>query len=144
MNSFTFFPTFLHAGTYLAIGKSQNNEFQRKSFNLHKGHNLLKPMIITATDGYIIDVVGPFLSDSYHNDANIMKYILLANINDFLNWYDINDVIVVDRGFRDSRKTMEQLGLNVAMPDFLNGKKQVSVGFYTTPPSYFHPKLDLC
>ena len=86
-------------------------------------------MIITATGGYIIDIVGPFLSDSHHNDANIMKYILLANINDFLNWYDINDVIVVERGFRDSKKSMEQLGLYVAIPDFLNGKKQVSVGF---------------
>ena len=95
MKSFTFFPTFLHAAVYLAIGKSQHIEFQRKSFNLHKGQNLLQPMIITTTDGYIIDVVGPFLSDSHHNDANIMKYILLANINDFLNWHD---VIVVDRG----------------------------------------------
>ena len=54
------------------------------SFNLSKGQNLLKLMIITTTDGYIIDVVGPFLSDSHHNDANIMKYILLANINDCL------------------------------------------------------------
>ena len=62
----------------------------------------------------------------------------------FLNWYDINDVTVVDRGFRNSKKSMEQLGLNVAMPDFLNGKKQVSVGFYTTLSSYFHPNLDLC
>ena len=73
----------MHLETYVAVGKSQNNEFQRKFFNLHKGHNLLKPMIITATDGYIIDVVGPFLSDSHHNNVNIMKYILLANINEF-------------------------------------------------------------
>ena len=104
MKSFTFFPTFLHAGIYLATGKSQNNEFQRMSFNLHKGQNLPKPMIVKTTDGYVIDVVGPFLSDSHHSDADIMKYILLANINDFLKWHDINDVIVADRGFRDSKK----------------------------------------
>ena len=104
MNEFPFYSTFLHAGTYLAIRKSQNNEFQRKSFNLQKGHKLLKPTIITATDRSIIDAVGLFLSDSHHNDANIMKYILLANVNDILNWCDINDVIVVDRGFRDSKK----------------------------------------
>ena len=87
-------------------------------------------MIITATDGYIVDTIGPFFSDTHHNDANIMKHLLLANINGFLNWYDTNDVIVVDRGFRDSEKTMKRLGLNVAMPEFLNGKKQVRVAHY--------------
>ena len=77
-------------------------------------------MIITATDGYIVDATGPFFSDTHHNDTNLIKHILLANINGFLNWYDANDVIVVDRGFRDSEKTMKRLGLNVAMPEFLN------------------------
>ena len=48
-----------------------------------------------------MDAVGPFLSDSHHNDANNMKHILLVNINVFLNLYDINDAIVVDRSYRD-------------------------------------------
>ena len=80
---------------YLAIEKSQSNEFQKMSSNLHKGHK-------TATDGCILDALGPFLIDSHHNDANIMKYFLLANTNHLLKWYDINDIVVVDCGFRET------------------------------------------
>jgi len=36
-------------GTYLYVQKSTNNEFQRRSFSMHKHRNLIKPMIITAT-----------------------------------------------------------------------------------------------
>ena len=36
-------------GTYLYIQKSSNNEFQRRSFSMHKHRNLIKPMITTAT-----------------------------------------------------------------------------------------------
>ena len=33
-------------------------------------------------------------------------------------------MVVVDRGFRDSVDVMEGLGLNVALPSFLNGRRQ--------------------
>ena len=36
-------------GTYLYVQKSANNEFQRRSFSMHKHRNLIKPMITTAT-----------------------------------------------------------------------------------------------
>ena len=35
-----------------------------------------------------------------------------------------NDIVVVDRGFRDPIDTMESLGLNVSLPPFLNGRRQ--------------------
>ena len=35
--------------TYLYLQKSSNNEFQRRSFSMHKHRHLIKPMIITAT-----------------------------------------------------------------------------------------------
>ena len=101
-------------------------------------------MIIAATDGYIVDATGPFLCDSHYSDATIMKHILLADINGFLYWYDTNDVIVVDHGFRDSEKTMKRLGLNVAMPEFLNREKQMSVVHYLSQfPSETSCKQDL-
>ena len=34
--------------------------------------------------------------------------------------------MVVDRGFRDSVNVMQSLGLDVAMPSFLDGKRQLS------------------
>ena len=36
-------------GTYLFVQKSSNNQFQRRSFSMHKHRNLVKPMITTAT-----------------------------------------------------------------------------------------------
>jgi hypothetical protein len=36
-------------GTYLYVQKSTNNEFQRRSFSMHKHRHLIKPMIITTT-----------------------------------------------------------------------------------------------
>ena len=35
--------------TYLFVQKSSNNQFQRRSFSMHKHRNLIKPMITTAT-----------------------------------------------------------------------------------------------
>ena len=35
--------------TYLYLQKSSNNEFQRRSFSMHKHRHLIKPMITTAT-----------------------------------------------------------------------------------------------
>ncbi|CAF5013088.1 unnamed protein product, partial [Rotaria sp. Silwood1] len=38
--------------------------------------------------------------------------------------YIQDNVVVLDRGFRDSVEIMEELGLNVALPSFLNGRHQ--------------------
>ncbi len=37
---------------------------------------------------------------------------------------DIFSAVIVDRGFWDAIDTMEGLGLNVALPPFLNGRQQ--------------------
>lgn len=39
--------------TYLYIQKSTNNQFQKKSYSMHKHRNLIKPMIITTTVRYL-------------------------------------------------------------------------------------------
>lgn len=120
--------------------KSQSNEFQRKSYNLQKKRSLLKPMMFVSTTGYIISCIGPFFSDYSNNDASIMKNILGQNTEKILNWIKQvtifiktrlirsfivqDDILIVDRGFRDSINTMEDLGLNVILPSFLNGRRQ--------------------
>jgi Co/Zn/Cd efflux system component len=45
-------------------------------------------MMIVSTTGYIISVLGPFLSDSTNNDANILKHVFLNNMEDVLNWVE--------------------------------------------------------
>ncbi|CAF4765757.1 unnamed protein product, partial [Rotaria magnacalcarata] len=113
-------------GTYLYIQKSRNNEFQRKTFNLYKKRSLLKPMMIVTTTGYIVACIGPFMSDFNNNDAAIMKDILLRNTDHILSWPKEHDILVVDRGCRDSIGVMKALGLEAAMPTFLDGRRQFS------------------
>ncbi|CAF1543483.1 unnamed protein product [Adineta ricciae] len=113
-------------GTYLYVQKSMNNELQRRTYSLHKHRHLVKPMVITTTDGYILSVFGPYFSDHYNNDANIIEHCFRNNPQDMLDWLKEDDVVLVDRGFRNAIPTMENLGFRVAMLGFLNGRKQFS------------------
>jgi len=61
-------------GTYVRHQKSTNNKFQRKSFSGQKKVPLCKPFTICATDGYIIDMLGPYPANL--NDAGILKIFL--------------------------------------------------------------------
>ena len=45
-------------GTYIYIDKGGNYSFQRRSYSVHKGKPLLKPMMLVATDGYIVHCTG--------------------------------------------------------------------------------------
>ncbi|CAF4614113.1 unnamed protein product [Rotaria socialis] len=110
--------------TYLFIQKSSDNKFQRRSYSMYKHRHLVKTMILTTTDGYILCVMGPFLSDYKNNDASIFKHCVYNNEQDILNWLHDDDVLILDRGFRDTIRAMKQFGFQIAMPSFLNGRKQ--------------------
>ena len=78
-------------------------------------------MLITTTTCYILVVYGPYLSGSSNSDAVMQKDILVKNKDGILNRMAEHDVVVVDRGFRESTGMMKALGLDACMPDFLNG-----------------------
>lgn len=65
--------------TYVFIQKSSAYRFQRLSYSMHKNRPLVKPFVITSTDGYIVDVMGPYLSNCKNNDASIIKHIITSN-----------------------------------------------------------------
>lgn len=77
-------------------------------------------------DGYILSVEGPYLADGKNNDAAIADSIFKRNQGQILDWLQDEDVIVVDRGFRDVVGTIVQLGFKVEIPHFLKGRKQLS------------------
>jgi len=63
-------------GTYVYIEKSSNYSFQRRTYYLHKGRPLVKPMMMVSTTGYISEVFGLYFADGKNNDAsmnNLMK-----------------------------------------------------------------------
>jgi hypothetical protein len=114
-------------GTYIYIQKSNNFQFQRRTYSLHKGRPLVKPMVIVTTTGYYVSIIGPYLADSKNNDAAILNHILQTNIADIKSFLKPDDIIIVDRGFRDPISLLEDIGLREEMPAFLQrGDKQIS------------------
>jgi hypothetical protein len=106
-------------GTYVYIQKSHNNILQRRTFSLHKGKPLVKPMMVVSSDGYIVAALGPYFADGKNNDSEIAKNLLYNNIQGFRDWLNPGDVIVVDRGFRDCLSDLEKFGYDTKMPLFM-------------------------
>ena len=69
---------------------------------MYKGRHLVKPMLIVAYDGYIIDLLGPYLANDKNNDVAILnKHLSKKQCSYVLKWSQSNDVLVLDTGFRD-------------------------------------------
>ena len=90
-------------GTYVYCQKSSNNQFQRKTYSGQKKRHLVKPLVICATDGYIVDVFGPYAATD--NDATILRDIMEKEkrpaIGNFDEIFLEGDLFLLDRGFRD-------------------------------------------
>lgn len=114
-------------GTYIYTAKSNNFRYQRRSYSIHKGRSLIKPMVIVTTTGYFVSIQGPYLADHKNNDASILEHIMKTNAEDIKNWLSEDDIFIVDRGFRDALPLLEDLGIQAEMPRFLEkGQKQMS------------------
>ncbi|CAG2251516.1 unnamed protein product [Mytilus edulis] len=115
-------------GTYIYLQKSSHHHFQKQTYSMHKGRSLVKPMMIVATDGYILNVLGPYYADGHNNDASIIKHVFKTNADEINTWMHDDDVMVVDRGFRDAEEFLKKLNFKVEMPCFLKkGAKQQTV-----------------
>ncbi len=97
-------------------------------------------MVMVTTTGYIVTIFGPFFSDFQNNDASILKHVMLNNYEDILNWTKEGDIMILDRGFRDSLGVLEALGIDTAMPSFLD-QNQRQFDVYDANRSRFVTKL---
>ena len=111
-------------GTYIYCQKSENFDFQRSTFSLHKHRNLYKMFMCVTTDGWIIDATGPF--DANTSDAKLSEDLMC--IEQFTQKFPPNaTTLVVDRGFRDIIERAQLLGYDTMMPAFLEkNEKQLS------------------
>lgn len=99
--------------TYVFTIKSSNYGFQKQSYSVQFGRNLVKFMTCVTTNGLIVAAYGPF--DARKNDATITTEIMCQQGTVF----DIllpGDVIVVDRGFRDCIPNIIRRGFLVKVP----------------------------
>lgn len=114
-------------GTYIYLQKSGNFQFQRRTYSLHKGRPLVKPMVVVTTTGYFIAMLGPYMADAKNNDGSILNHMLASNVQDIKNWIEKEDIFIVDRGFRDSLDFLEDFGINAKMPSFIQkGQAQMT------------------
>ena len=97
-------------------------------------------VMTTTTTGYILTIFGPFYSDFYNNDASILKHVMLNNYEDILSLVQVNDIMILGRGFRDSLSILKALGIDAAMPSFL-GRSRRQFNVYDANRSRFITKL---
>lgn len=100
-------------GTYVYIESSKDHLFQKRTYNSHKKRNYIKMMVGSAPNGEIIFALGPYKATE--NDATIICKLLEQNI-DALKSYQLGDIVIVDRGFRDCQINLINRGFNVKIP----------------------------
>ncbi len=105
-------------GTYYYIERSGDHELARRTYSGHKNRPLVKFMSIVFPDGYVLEAIGPYLSDGKNNDAGITKHIIHTH-QELIDWMEDEDVAILDRGFRDCIDQMKELGLECKMPSYL-------------------------
>lgn len=110
-------------GTYARHQKSSNNEFQKKTYSGQKKVPLCKPFTICTTDGYVIDMLGPYPANL--NDAEILR-TLLQDPNGLCKLLKENDIMILDRGFRDVKAELELKKIRVLMPALKGKRKQLT------------------
>ena len=90
------------------------------SFNVaHQIRLWIKTMIMATIMGYVITSFGPLYSDFHHNDASILKNIILNSYENIFRWTKDNDVMILNRGVRNSLVELKTLGIDAATPSFL-------------------------
>lgn len=103
-------------GTYAYIHQSSNFRVLRQSFSLHKHRHLLKPTLIVAPNGYILDIFGPYFSDARNNDAEVLREEFENDAGTLRDWFQDGDIVLVDRGYRDAIPLLQHLGIQHRMP----------------------------
>ena len=67
----------------------------------------------------IVDVMDTYLSKGKNNDSSIIKHIITSNSGNIMDFLKEDDVLIVDRGFRDATPFLNELGFKTQMPAFL-------------------------
>lgn len=113
--------------TYAYIRKSSSFRVLRQSYSLHKHRHLLKPTLVVAPDGFILAIFGPYFSDSANNDAQILIHEFQRDGDSLRNWFQNDDIVLVDRGYRDAIPFLQLLGIDSKMPALIPpGHRQLS------------------
>lgn len=104
-------------GTYLYIEKSNHFALRRPTYSMHKGRHLVKPFTVCTTDGYIVDMLGPFCARN--NDSTILNSLIMEAGSLMREWLTGDDCLILDRGFRDSLTLLDWMNIRSETPCFM-------------------------
>lgn len=102
-------------GTYIYVNKSSNYEFQRLTYTDQKKRNFIRIMMGVASDGFIVFSLGPF--PARDNDAKVIQQI--AESSNAFETIGRDDILLLDRGFRDVVPYLKGKGYDVKMPSLV-------------------------
>lgn len=108
-------------GSYRYVGKSKNFDAQSQLYSGQKKRPLYKFMVGVGPNGFVHYVYGPFKASD--NDAKILLYCHRSNA---LSTLTRGDLIVGDKGFRDSQRILMQSGFRMVMPEWSPGQLETS------------------
>lgn len=118
-------PVVIMDGTYIYVQKSSNYSYQKSTYSLHKYRNLVKTFLIVTTDGYIVEVLGPYPATT--SDADIVKKEFENENQPLRNYFHADDAFILDRGFRDALPLLSECGYHVHRPeDVKEGETQLT------------------
>lgn len=80
---------------------------------MYKGRFLVKLFLVIIIIGYILEVFGFYLVNGRNNDVFIIKNIMEINRCNILNFFNENDVLVIDRGFCDFIDFLNECGFKI-------------------------------
>ena len=91
----------------------------RQSYSVHKSKHLVKPALVVAPDDYILEIQGPYFSDSRNNDAEMLRNEFERGVDGLRTWFQENDIVVLDRGYRHALPMLQDRSISVKMPSLL-------------------------
>ena len=101
--------------TYIYCEKSGvDYTFQKDSFSVHKGRNLVKPMLGCTTNGYFIEATPP--KKAYESDSTILNDLMKDKSSGFDHFFVTGDMFILDKGFIRSKTTLQNEGMLVQIP----------------------------
>ena len=108
--------TVIWDGTFIYTGKSSANSTNRATYSGQKHRHFLKFMSLVLPDDYELNTICPFRGNM--NDPSIAQHVLRI-CDSLIGWCEDDDVMLVDRGFRDVIYAFRKIGYEPKMPAFL-------------------------
>ncbi|XP_024876500.1 uncharacterized protein LOC112457583 [Temnothorax curvispinosus] len=109
--------------TYLDIEKSSCFKVLRQLYCVHKSKHLVKPSMFVAPDGYLLNIQGPYFSNAANNDAKILLNEFISDFEGMREWFQPQDIFILDCGYRDAIPTLQRLGIDPRMPLLLGSNQ---------------------